>query len=1406
MCLRHGFAGLVLTVFSLHPVWADDTEIFFNNVSNTGAQPNLLFVLDASNSMQRFDCAVGGSQTNSCNDGTPSGTTSRLDRMNAALKSVLDLSSGVNVGLMRFGGTRGGRVIYPMRDIDAPVCSTAECLQNHVFTEHASVRSSDSDAVENSNGNVVTNAVSIPLMGEDNGNIVAIRFPGLRIPQGAVIEDARIFFHSDTESNESRVSFQVEDVVDAAPFTDAQKSISNRQWAPSQLNWDTVGPWEQDRTYESPNLAHLVSHVVRKADWCGGNALAFKLEGSGNRSVVAFDADSVNRLAITVQFKIPDIANNSGCTLNNLHAQIGESAGDAFETNGNINNTNTGIFMTNTRLHALQFKDLALPKGAKVREAYLQLYSISDTSGPIVIDTSVESTGDSAELTAQNNNISSRTKNSAAQWSIPDVQRNTWYRTPDLSAAVGNVLGKADWELGNNMTFFMQQVSGGRNTFAAFNRSSELAPRLVVSYEANGVHVTETVINSVRDEMKRALDDIRLSWGTPTVGAMEEGLRYYSGDSVHFGKRRAMYYDPKRPLDALDSRVSHPDSYTGGSVSRHPACTDSNLNEPDCITEQIIGSAVYESPIQMECQSNHMIVLSDGGPFVGNSDDGNLDFIHNDHDNLQTRISSLSGDQCIDSIAHGECGEDLAEYMNREGTDINPLVPGDQTITTYTIGFNVRNDWLEDVGNAGGGGYFTADSADELASVVTTIVGQALDVDSTFVAPAVTVDQFSRLSHREDVYLSLFSPSVTASWTGNLKGYFLGEGGLLDADRNPAVDAETGSLLATARSAWSIAGSPADGNDTEVGGAAALLDPNDRNIVTYLGGDDVNLFSEENRISADNSLLDDSELVNGEEDLATYVDWLAGFDVKDEDDDGVFNDPRHHIGDALHSQPTVITYAGSSTADSTPSVVFVGTNEGFLHAFNTGDGQEEFAFMPEELFSNVPILFNNKAAINSETKPYGLDGDITVRTIDKNRNGVVDTDDEAHIYVGMRRGGRSYYALDVSDVENPKFKWQILGGNGEFSELGQSWSKLTLAKIRVGDTVETVLVFGGGYDPAQDNNTIRTEDNIGRAIYIVNADTGKLIWSGGPTDAQATTTFEEMQYSIPSDVRIVSSEDDGLLSQIYVGDMGGRIWRFDINNGQEGSNLVEGGVIADFGVDDDPVGARRFYYPPDLSFTRVQGERLLNVGIGSGYRAHPLDGTIEDKFFMIRYPFNNEAPREYGYKTPNTLTYNPITLTELFDTTDNVISNGTEEEISDARDELARQQGWFISMEATGEKILGSSSTLNNIVRFVSYVPALAESNGCAPNLGKSFFWALNLADGTPFSSFGSSDESNDTLSRSDRRHELPGNGIAPPVQTVFVPTKDKEIVITDMVGVNRVQEWENLDLLRRTYWSERPY
>src|SRR4030095_1759635 len=91
----------------------------------------------------------------------------------------------------------------------------------------------------------------------------------------------------------------------------------------------------------------------------------------------------------------------------------------------------------------------------------------------------------------------------------------------------------------------------------------------------------------------------------------------------------------------------------------------------------------------------------------------------------------------------------------------------------------------------------------------------------------------------------------------------------------------------------------------------------------------------------------------------------------------------------------------------------------------------------------------------------------------------------------------------------------------------------------------------------------------------------------------------------------IDLDGDQLADRMYAADTGGRVWRFDIHNGQPATSLVRGGVFASIGraggAGTDPTDARRFYYAPDVSMMKQDGNVFLNLAIGSGYPRHPPD-------------------------------------------------------------------------------------------------------------------------------------------------------------------------------------------------------
>lgn len=1067
---------------------------------------------------------------------------------------------------------------------------------------------------------------------------------------------------------------------------------------------------------------------------------------------------------------------------------------------------------------------------------------------------------------------------------------------------------------------------------------------------------------TVRQELIDTLQTIATQWRTPTTGGLVEAVNYFAGNDVEYGKIRWVDSGVSHHTEhGQHSRVSHPDSYTAGTVNRTGECDDSDLSHEDCADETITGNPTYTSPIINECQSNHLLLVADGAS------------------NADAPAVALAEDivgNCPLYTGGGKCSVELADYLAT--TDLRPDIDGDQTVITHTIGLNLSSNWLRDIASSNRmvdgtevPGYYEVESTDQLVGAITAIFQGIETENTTFVAPAATVDRFSRISHRNDLYLSLFNPSENALWEGNLKRYDLRgkPAELYDANDPPlkVVDSGSGQFLASSKSFWSA---EADGHDIAAGGAASKLNHTTRKVVTYSGTGEKNLFHPNNALSINNSNLTynaGSEVTNlaptgfasqssishsgspgraidgntsgvwghksvthttnevqpwwqlelpantniekiilynrticcthrlsnvnvfvsetpfgsatlaelkgnsaiwhqflsGEQspnatvnvntkgryvrvqlsggndskgilslaEVEVYggdstaeqqqktniLEWARGRDVKDADNDGNTEESRYHMGDPLHSNPITVTYGG--TADDPDSVVYVGTNEGYLHAISTRDGSELFAFMAEELIENLDTLYHDEYG----EKVYGMDGGLTLWTEDKNLNGSIESNegDHAYLYAGMRRGGNNYYALDVSDKTAPAFKWQINGGTSGFEELGETWSQMLPATIQYGTTRQKVLIFSGGYDNSQDDKTTRSPDSIGRALYIVNPDTGALIWSGGAGDHNETVKFEDMTYSMPATPKTVDINGDGAVDQIYVGDMGGRVWRFDVDSKSDELN-ISGGIIADFGSDNVMADARRFYHTPDISLSQVDGELEVNIAIGSGYQAHPLNKSIEDRFYLIQYPLAFKGNDKYGKEEVTIITndddtetrftsYSPIDETDLYDATKNLIGEGEDKERSVASQQLANANGWLIKMEESGEKILGSSITLDYKIMFTSYSPGNSENN-CAPIIGNGKFWAVSLWDATPVADFDDSEEDDSGLVKADRNKPLPGVGLPPAPKTLIIQTKETDseestdkVQIVTFSGANKAMEHDGRTLTERVYWSEYP-
>jgi len=521
---------------------------------------------------------------------------------------------------------------------------------------------------------------------------------------------------------------------------------------------------------------------------------------------------------------------------------------------------------------------------------------------------------------------------------------------------------------------------------------------------------------------------------------------------------------------------------------------------------------------------------------------------------------------------------------------------------------------------------------------------------------------------------------------------------------------------------------------------------------------------------------------------------------------------------------------GTGTDDT---VLYTPTNDGYLHSINGRTGVENWAFLPRELLNKLKLLMADDP---TTTKHYGLDGQITLIKYDINGDGIIDAaaGDRVLLYFGTGRNAdvHAYYALDVTYKTNPRFMWMINGttpsGNPTLPDLGQAWSTPTVARVNIGgggvtqNSQKLVLIMGGGYDPAEDGYTYVNADAVGNHIYMVDALYGTLLWSAGGSSSSSDYRIARMTHSIPSPVTVLDTNGDGFADRLYVGDMAGQVWRFDIYNGQSVSNLVVGGVMASLGTKEESaphskLNTRRFYSAPDVAAVEKAGNpTFLNIAIGSGYRGHPLDVSgatstdttpTVDRMYAIRdyHPFDQLTQANY------TAMMLPA----------NLIVDSSLQDITTAAQSIvpvpSGSPGWklLLNTHGTGEKVLVPARTFNDFVFFTTYSPNVAITTDPCVGVGSGTnrSYIVSVFDGSAVVDRNNSG----SVTVADRSFDLSQGGIAPETTFLFPAgtgtnpdgtqsggaTGGSKGPVVCLQGVEVLSVCTNYDRRKKTYWRE---
>ncbi|ENU79449.1 hypothetical protein F975_02694 [Acinetobacter sp. ANC 3789] len=581
-----------------------------------------------------------------------------------------------------------------------------------------------------------------------------------------------------------------------------------------------------------------------------------------------------------------------------------------------------------------------------------------------------------------------------------------------------------------------------------------------------------------------------------------------------------------------------------------------------------------------------------------------------------------------------------------------------------------------------GGWYLGANSSDVVNSVNSFINTLSTDIPPVTTGSAtIPTDKLNPTAVQNYAYFSQFQPTPDKTyqlWQGNLKKYNVLNGYITDASGNSVVDS-TGKIV-TNTDLWTNSTS----TSKAYGGVKGVLplganSSNTANRTLLIDRD-----SSGNTTGTTLNQIDVSYLNTTTDSARGYLLTLLGFAIDPNNLPAstsalISSGELRQIGAVMHSAPILLTSSGTITTNTDGSIgtsnrsdyALFGSTQGLLHVVDAITGTEKFAFVPNEMVTKQKNAFLQYQSTSGGTAAlyYGVDapwevyseyvpnadGSLTVGT------GMGGATGKQMAYGGLRMGGRSYYALNLQNISSPSIAFHIDPGtsttskvwyNGssttykELAFMGQSWSKPSIGWVRWNGSKRLVMFVGGGYDAGGTNGdgtfatdgsrtgyagyegtTYSQTNKIGAGMYMFDALTGQLLWwTGANATASNTTagvqytTAANMQYSVVSQIKTVDRNSDGLIDHLYFGDLGGQVWRVDLNNNAPAVSAFAKTPVRLLNLNNGQYSPR-FYETPGFSTYNSSGTIFGVVSIGSGNLSSPLFDTASSS----NSNYNNDA-------------------------------------------------------------------------------------------------------------------------------------------------------------------------------------
>ncbi|XEG70447.1 PilC/PilY family type IV pilus protein [Pseudomonas sp. abacavir_1] len=590
--------------------------------------------------------------------------------------------------------------------------------------------------------------------------------------------------------------------------------------------------------------------------------------------------------------------------------------------------------------------------------------------------------------------------------------------------------------------------------------------------------------------------------------------------------------------------------------------------------------------------------------------------------------------------------------------------------------------------------YFLVSNPSKLASQLKSAFDDILQLNTS--VTAVAVDSQS-LDDGDYVYSTNFSSS---DWTGDLI-----------KKQKVKTTSSSGATSTTTTTLWK---------------ASAQL-PSSRNIYFAKNGS-LTSFTWANLSSAQQTALNRTAAGVVDSKGSTRVDFLRGSNTS-------FRSRSSLLGDIVNSSPVLVsgadyitaradalegstsyaTYASAQAAK--PSAVYVGANDGMLHAFNASTGAELFAFIPSAVIANLNILTASDYGQDEGTEHrYFVDGTPVV----------------ADVYYGsawhkvllgsLGAGGREVFALDITDPASPSLLWEFTSDSD--SSLGYTAAKPSIARLHDG---KWVALVPNGYESGSNS----------ASLLIIDIQSGTLLKKITATPSLTTTdtgAIDSLANGL-SRLYVADVNSDGIADYAYAGDLLGDLWRFDLIDTSASSPLTASAADAKFAV---AFGGNPLYVARNASNVRqpiTAAPSLVEHPSGTGYIVAFGSGrylTTSDKTSTATQSVYGIWDRKTAgeatsasltaARTRSDLQQQTLTAGTTDGTTTYTLSESDVawyDSSGNTADANVATWGWYFDFPRTGERLIYDMTLYGSSLIFASSTP---QTGTCAAGLSGTVY------------------------------------------------------------------------------------